>query len=119
MKYTEFFANIRDNLKDADTDAAAHVLPAALGRATWTGLRKIMQGFPESRVDARGRLATLPSVALTESTAGTDDLPVPPEFEPMLEAYVMEWAHARDARDSKDLDLASYWKNRYDQLAGV
>jgi len=124
MTYKEFFQRIRDNLKDADTDATAHIQSAALGRATLAGVRRIQGLFSETRLDRRGLFRPVETVAYTETTANVEvdgslpSVPLPLEFEPAIEAYVMEWCHARDARDQKDLDLARHWQNRFMLLTG-
>ena len=124
MTYTDFFSQIRSNLKDADTDATARISGSELGRAIWNGVRKIQSLFPESRLDTRGYLKKVETASYTDTTAAIPvngelpEVPLPVEFEPILEAYVMEWAHGRDAQDSKDLDLSRHWRNRFDMLTG-
>jgi len=124
MTYKDLFQNIRDKLNDVDTDATANVQSAALGRAILAGVRRIQGLFPETRLDRRGLFRPVETVAYTETTANVEvdgslpSVPLPMAFEPAIEAYVMEWCHARDARDQKDLDLARHWQNRFMQLTG-
>ena len=124
MTYKDFFQTIRDNLKDADTEATASIPSAELGRATLRGVRKLQTTFPEIRLDRRGRQAAIETASYTEATAAVKVdgaypvIPVTEEFEPALEAYVMAWAYGRDSNDAKDESLFRYWQGCYDQLTG-
>lgn len=124
MTYKDFFRQIRDNLKDVDTDATASIPSAELGRYILKAVRAIQTNNPESRLDSRGNLRSLETVAYTESTAGTltggafPPVPLPEEFEPALEAHVMASCHGRDSRDAKDEYMFRHWQKRYDELTG-
>jgi hypothetical protein len=125
MTYKDFFRQIRDNLKDVDTDATASIPSAELGRFILKAVRAIQTDFPEARLDSRGNLRSLETVAYTESTAGTltagayPPIPLPEEFEPALEAHVMASCHGRDSNDAKDESLLRHWRGRYNELTGV
>lgn len=119
MKYSEMFQAIRDNIKDVDTDATASVPSAELGRAMLRGIRRLQTTFPETRLDSRGRLNGIESIAYTESTDGDLDLPIPDEFCPALEAYCMSWVYGRDSNDAKDDGLFRHWQMRFDLLTGA
>jgi hypothetical protein len=94
MTYRDFFDQIRDNLKDVDTEATASIPSAELGRYVLKGVRKIQTMFPEVRLDRRGKLCGIETVAYTETTADVQTggeypaIPLPEEFEPVLEAFV-------------------------------
>lgn len=125
MYYKDLFRQIRDNLKDVDTEATAGIPSAELGRYILKAVRAVQTTFPETRLDFRGRLNPLETTAYTESTAGTltggdyPVIPVPAEFEPLLEAHVMASCHGRDANDAKSDSLYKFWQGRYNELAGV
>lgn len=124
MYVKDFFTQIRGRLKDADEDATATLQSAELGRATLAGIRKIQTLFPQTRLDDRGRLAALESTAYTETTAEAEvdgdypTIPLPAEFEPALEAYVMAWAFGREAQDAKDESLMRFWDRKFAELTG-
>lgn len=115
--YTQFFQLIRDSTHDKLDSAGARVVSEVLGRYTLRGLRKIMGMFPETRLDRHGRMCELPTVALAESSAGAltngsyPSLPIPPEFEPALEAYVLYSIYGMDSNDVKDESLFKHWQN--------
>lgn len=125
IEYRAFYKRFRDVIKDSATADSLKVNTDQLARTTLGGIRKIQTLFPEARMDIRGNRADLASAAVNESTAATlaDEsypaIPIPDEFEPMLEAYVMAWYFARDAQDAKDENLARHWNNRFADLAGV
>lgn len=125
MTYRDFFDQIRDNLKDVDTEATASIPSAELGRYVLKGVRKIQTMFPEVRLDRRGKLCGIETVAYTETTADVQTggeypaIPLPEEFEPVLEAFVMSCCYGRDSNDVKDDSLFRHWQNRFDQLTGA
>ena len=59
------------------------------------------------------------AAALSSSGTGYPKIPLPDEFEPMLQAHVMANYYARDAQDAKDESLAKHWNNRFADLAGI
>lgn len=125
MYVKDFFAQIRCRLDDADEDASARLQSDELGRATLAGIRKIQTVFPEARMDIRGRMAALASTAYTETTAAEKSeagdypaIPLPPEFEPALEAYVLAWNFGREAQDAKDESLMRFWDRKFAELTG-
>lgn len=118
MNYTEFFRQVRDKTKDELDAASPKVLSELMGRHTLAGLRKILGLFPEARLDIRGRLAPLPALAYNETSGATVDLPLPAEFEPALEAYVVAAIYGSDAEDIKDESLFRYWDKRFKELTG-
>lgn len=123
--HKDFLQRIRDYLKDADTDATANIPQAELSRAVLAGIRKIQTLFPEARMDDRGRLAPVVTAPVTEAQAvvqvGGDypKIPIPDEFEAVLEGFVLAWAHSRDSNDVKDESLAKHWNNRFADMAGL
>jgi len=125
MDYRDFFDQIRDNIKDVDTEASASIPSAELGRYILKSVRKIQSMFPETRMDRRGSLKALETTAYTETTADVmtngqyPAIPLPEEFEPVLEAAVMTCVYGRDSNDVKDESLFRHWQNRYDQLTGA
>ena len=125
MTYKDFFRQIRDNLKDVDTDATASVPSSEMGRSTYTGVRRIQGLFPETRLNYRGMLSPIEDRTFTEVSAlvlidgELPEVPLPNEFMPALEAHVMAWVYARDARDQKDADLMRHWERRFDMLTGA
>ena len=125
MTYSDFFRQIRDNLKDVDTDATASIPSAELGRSIFSGVRRLQGLFPETRMDSRGMLSSIEDTAYTEATALVPvdgvlpEVPLPNEYMPSLEAHVMAFVYARDARDQKDADLMRHWERRFDMLSGV
>lgn len=118
MKYSDFIQQIRDKTKDVLDAATPKVISALVGRHTLAGLRKIMVSFPETRLDSRGKLLPLPTEAFSESTAGDNELPIPSEFDPALEAYVLAAIYGSDAEDVKDESLFRYWDKKYKELVG-
>ena len=127
MYYKEFYPGIRDFLKDEDAEAEATISPDALARTCLKGIQRIQNLFPETRMDRTGRMAQAAATAYTETQAkdklaATGDypvLPLPDEFIPALEAYVLAWAFGRDSSDVKDESLARHWNNRFADLAGI
>ena len=125
MTYKDFFRQIRDNLKDVDTDATASVPSSEMGRSTYAGVRRIQGLFPETRLDRRGFLSAIEDRVFNETTAQAlvdgelPSIPIPEEFIPALEAHVMGWVHARDSRDQKDADLMRHWERRFDMMTGA
>lgn len=123
--YKDFFRQIRDNIKDVDTEETASIPSAEIGRYALKAVRKLQTTFPETRMDSRGRLNALETVAYTETTASIQsnglypEIPLPEEFEPALEAAVMMSVFARDSNDVKDDSLFRHWQNRFDQLTGL
>ena len=124
MFYKDFFQQIRDILKDTDTEASASVPPAELGRAIRKGVVKLQTIFPEARLDRRGSLKKLETTAYTDTTANVEvggeypKIPISEEFEPALEAYTMMFVFARDSNDEKDESLLKYWTKRFTELVG-
>lgn len=125
MYVKDFFTLIRGRLKDADDDDTATLQSIELGRATRDGIRKIQTMFPETRLDIRGRLSALEATAYTDATADVlvdgdyPAIPIPPEFEPALEAFVLAWAYGREAQDAKDESLMRHWENKFAELTGL
>ncbi len=125
MYVKDFFTLIRGRLKDADDDDTATLQSIELGRATRDGIRKIQTMFPETRLDIRGRLSALEATAYTEDTAAVQvdgdypTVPLPPEFEPALEAFVLAWVYGREAQDAKDESLMRHWENKFRELTGL
>ncbi len=126
MYFKDFFTQIRGRLKDNDADAAARLKSAELGRAAQAGIRKIQTLFPEVRMDVRGHMRPLFDTLHNETTArqkGEDgqlpSIPLPPEFEPALVAFVMAWAYGREASDAKDESLLRHWDRRFMELTGA
>lgn len=125
IEYRAFYQWFRDATKDDDAETSVKMDPRHLERATLAGIRKIQTLFAEARMDGRGRANAVPTAAVNETAAavlgasGYPVLPLPDEFEPMLQAYVMAWHYARDAADAKDESLAKHWNNRFADLAGV
>ena len=125
MYVKDFFTLIRGRLKDADDDDTATLQSIELGRATRDGIRKIQTMFPETRLDIRGRLSALEATAYTDATAAVQvdgdypTMPLPPEFEPALEAFVLAWAYGREAQDAKDESLMRHWENKFAELTGL
>ena len=125
--YKTFYPEIRDFLKDEDAEAVAAISPDSLARACLKGIRRIQGLFTEARMDRTGRVAPMADTAYTETQAAsklaaTSDYPViplPDEFIPALEAYVLAWAFGRDSSDVKDESLAKHWNNRFADLAGL
>jgi hypothetical protein len=123
--YKDFYQRFRDVIKDAATEESVRLPGAQLALAARAGIRKIQTLFPEARLDLRGTRLELASAEITETAAGqsTDGaypaIPLPDEFEPMLEAYVLAWYFARDSQDVKDESLSRHWNNRFADLAGV
>jgi hypothetical protein len=119
MKYSEFFAQIRSRTKDVADGSGEKVSSVAIGRFTLAGLRRLMSMFRELAIDSRGRLSDPPSIYYTEATAGLEVLPIPPEFEPALEAYVLASIYGSDAEDVKDESLFRYWDGKFKELTGT
>ena len=88
MNYRDFFDQIRDILKDVDTDATASIPSAELGRYVLKGVRALQSAFPETRLDSRGNMRALETTAYTETTADVQTsgqypaIPLPAEYEP-------------------------------------
>jgi hypothetical protein len=125
MTYKDFFRQIRDNLKDVDTDATASVPSSEMGRSAYAGVRRIQGLFPETRLNNRGMLSNIEDRTFNETTANVlvdgelPEIPLPNEFMPALESHVMAWVYARDARDQKDADLMRHWERRFEMLTGA
>ncbi len=122
--YKDFFQEVLDYIKDADTDATARVSHDIIGRAIRRGIVTIQRIFPESRMDARGRFITDTIPTYTLATAGVQvggdypAIPLPDEFIPALNAFILHFIHGMDSRDIKDQNLASYWHKRWRELTG-
>ena len=126
IEYRAFYNWFRDATKDDDAETSVRVHTDLLARATLAGIRKIQTLFVEARMSLRGPVAAAATVPVNEAAAavrGSDGtypaVPLPDEFEPMLQAYVLAWHYARDAADAKDESLARHWNNRFADLAGV
>lgn len=125
IEYRAFYKRFRDAIKDALAETSVQVNTDHLALATLAGIRKIQTLFPEARLDLNGNRSDLATVAVTETQAavkadtGFPKIPLPDEFEPMLDAYVLAWYFARESQDMKDESLSRHWNNRFADLAGV
>jgi hypothetical protein len=118
MTYLEMFQIIRDRTKDTVDAESPDVTSTVVGRFMLFGLREIMGKYPETRLAMNGRMAALPTTAYTLATAGINVLPIPPEFEPALEAYILKSIYALDSQDVKDESLMRFWEKKYLELMG-
>ena len=119
MRYCDFYRSIRLRLKeelDGNTVGYKYTVNS-IQDATLQCLRTLYSTFPEIRQTIKGEPIGIPSEVVP--IASTDDVPIPPEFEPALFAGVMRSCHETDSNDLKDNSLATYWSRRYQELAGV
>lgn len=120
MKYADFYRSIRCRLKEeVDGNEVGYKFAFAhIEDFTFRAIRFLFAQFPEIRMGNRGTPVLQPP-ATPEPANSEEEIPLPFEFEPALEAKVMCSCHESDANDVKDAQLASYWNKRFQELAGV